>query len=196
MDESKLNYNEKIRDIKRKVMTICGLPGSGKSTAIKAIEDLGIVVTMGDIVRSEVEKRKLEPTGNNIGKIASELRETGGPAIIANKCIDVIKCLNEEVIFVDGIRSLSEVNAFRQFWKFPIVAIVVDEKKRFKRLFSRGRSDDPKTLEDLKERDKREINFGLDKVLENANYKILNNSTIKNLKKKTRKVVMEIINSY
>ncbi len=196
MDDSKLNYNKKIRDIKRRVLAICGLPGSGKSTAIKAIEDLGIVVTMGDIVRNEAKKRNLEPNRNNIGKVATELRKTGGPTIIANKCVDLIKNLNEEVIFVDGIRSLSEVNIFRQYWKFPIVAIVVDEKKRFKRLFSRGRSDDPKTLEDLKERDKREINFGLDKVIEIANYTILNNSTIKDLKKKTRKVVIEIINTY
>ncbi|MFX0035893.1 MAG: AAA family ATPase [Candidatus Hermodarchaeota archaeon] len=196
MDESKLNYNKKTRDIKRKVLAICGLPGSGKSTAIKAIEDLGIVVTMGDIVRNETNKRNLKPTRNNIGKIATELRKTGGPAIIADKCVDLIKDLNEEVIFVDGIRSLSEVNIFRQYWKFPIVAIVVDEKRRFKRLISRGRSDDPKTLEDLKERDKREINFGLDKVIEIANYMILNNSTIKDLKKKTRKVVIEIINTY
>ena len=177
-------------------MTICGLPGSGKTTAIEAIEDLGVVVTMGDVVRNEVKNRNLEPSGNNIGRIAKELREKGGPAIIAEKCVDLIKNQNKEVIFVDGVRSLSEVNIFRRFWKFPIIAIVIDEEKRFNRLFKRGRSDDPKSLKNLKERDKREIEFGLDEVLKNADYIILNNSTIKDLKNKTRKIVKDIINNY
>ena len=188
----KPNRSEKTR----KVLSICGLPGSGKTTAIEAIENLGIVVSMGDIVRNEAKKRNLEPTGNNIGRIAKELREKSWPAIIAEKCVDLIKNKNEETIFVDGVRSLSEVNIFRRYWKFPIIAIIVDEEKRFKYLFERNRSDDPKSLEDLKERDKREIEFGLDKVLENADYIIQNNSSIEDLKKKTRKIVVNIINNY
>ena len=103
---------------------------------------------------------------------------------------------NKEIVFVDGVRSFSEVNIFRRYWKFPIIAIIVDEEKRFRHLFERNRSDDPKSLEDLKERDKREIEFGLDKVLENADYKIPNNSSIEDLKKKTRKIVVNIINNY
>jgi len=179
-----------------KVLAICGLPGSGKTTAIEAIEDLGIIVTMGDVVRNEVQKRHLEPSGSNIGRIAKELRERYGPAIIAEKCVDLIKSKNEENIFIDGVRSLSEVSVFRRYWKFPIIAIIVDEEKRFKHLFERSRSDDPKSLEDLKERDKRELEFGLDKVLENADYTIQNNSSIEDLKKKVRNLVVNIINSY
>lgn len=179
-----------------KVLSICGLPGSGKTTAIKAIENLGIVVSMGDIVRNEAKKRNMEPSGNNIGKIAKKLREEGGPAIIAEKCVELIKMENEEVIIVDGVRSLSEVNVFRKFWKFPIIAVISHEEKRLKRLFERSRSDDPKSLEELKVRDKREIEFGLDKVLENADYIIQNNSSIKDLKKKTRKLVVSIIKNY
>lgn len=176
-----------------KVIAICGLPGSGKTTAIEAIEDLGIIVTMGDVVREEVKNRNLEPSGNNIGKIAKELREKNGPAIIAEKCVELIKRKNEKIIFIDGVRSISEVTVFRKYWTFPIIAIIVDEEKRFKHLFERNRSDDPKTLEDLKERDKREIEFGLDKVLEIAEYRIYNNSSIEDLKKITRKIVLEII---
>lgn len=176
-----------------KVIAICGLPGSGKTTAIEAIEDLGIIVTMGDVVREEVKNRNLEPSGNNIGKIAKELREKNGPAIIAEKCVELIKRKNKKIIFIDGVRSISEVTVFRKYWTFPIIAIIVDEEKRFKHLFERNRSDDPKTLEDLKERDKREIEFGLDKVLELAEYRIYNNSSIEDLKKKTRKIVLEII---
>jgi len=151
---------------------------------------------MGDIVRNEAKKRNLEPSGNNIGKVAKELREEGGPAIIAEKCVELIQIGNEEVIVVDGVRSLSEVSVFRKFWKFPIIAVISDDEKRLNRLFERNRSDDPKSLEELKVRDKREIEFGLDKVLENADYIIQNNSSIEDLKKKIRKLVVNIINNY
>jgi len=46
--------------IRRKVLIgFVGLPGSGKSTVLKAIEDLGIIVTMGDIIRNETLQTKI-----------------------------------------------------------------------------------------------------------------------------------------
>ena len=179
-----------------KILAIVGLPGSGKTTAIEAIKDLGIVVTMGDIVRNEAKRRNIKPSGPNLGSIAKELRERGGPDIIAKQCVDLINNMKVEIIFIDGIRSLAEVSIFRKFWKFPIIAIIVNEKKRLRRLFKRSRSDDPKNLDELKERDMRELKFGLDKVLKEADYKIKNNSTIDNLKKKTRDVVLKVIQNY
>ncbi len=179
-----------------KVMAICGLPGAGKSTAIDAIKDLGVVITMGDVIRKEAKKRNVEPTGENLGKIAKELREKGGPEIIAQKCVDLIKTLSTNIILIDGVRSFSEVNEFRKSWKFPLIAIKIDEKERFKRLSERARCDDPKTLEDLKKRDKREIDFGLDEVVNKADYTIMNASTIGELRKKTREIVLKIIQNY
>ena len=66
-----------------KVIGFCGLPGSGKSTVLKAIEDLGVILTMGDVIRNEARERKIEPTDENLGKIANELREEFGQEIIA-----------------------------------------------------------------------------------------------------------------
>ncbi len=179
-----------------KVIGFCGLPGSGKSTAIEAISDLGIIVTMGDVVRNEAKRRNIKPIDDDLGKIAKELREKGGPEIIAEKCVELIKKLNNEIIFVDGVRSIDEVKVFRKSWKFPIISIHINKEERFKRLSKRGRSDDPKATNDLMERDKREIEFGLKEVLEKADYKIINNSTITDLQKKVREVVKEIISNY
>lgn len=176
-----------------KILAIVGLPGSGKTTAIEAINDLGCVVTMGDVVRNEAKRRDIEPSGSNLGKIAQQLRKNEGPGIIAKKCVELIKKKKDNIIIIDGIRSLAEVNVFRKFWKFPIIAVIVDEKKRLRRLFKRSRSDDPKNLEELKARDNRELNFGLDEVLQEADYKIYNNSTIDDLKKEARDVVLKVI---
>ena len=43
-----------------KVIGFCGLPGSGKSTALESVKSLGVVVNMGDVVRNEAMKKKIE----------------------------------------------------------------------------------------------------------------------------------------
>ncbi|MFX1259252.1 MAG: AAA family ATPase [Promethearchaeota archaeon] len=179
-----------------KVIGFCGLPGSGKSTAINSISDLGTIITMGDVIRNEAKIRGFKPTGENLGKIAKGLRNKDGEEIIAKKCVELIKTFKSDIIFVDGVRSITEINVFRKFWNFPLIAIDIDEKTRFKRLYDRARSDDPKTIKDLRERDEREILFGLKDIIENAEYKIKNNSTIEDLQKKTRRIVLEIIQNY
>ena len=176
-----------------KVIGFTGLPGSGKSTAIDAIRNLGKIITMGDVIRNEAKKRGTEPTGENLGKIAKELRQKGGDGIVAEKCVELIKQLKDDIIFIDGIRSQFEIDVFRKFWKFPIIATVIDEDTRFERLFERGRSDDPKELEEFRERDKREIGFGLKEVVDRADYKIENSSTIEFLQEETLKLVKELL---
>lgn len=179
-----------------KAIGFCGLPGSGKSSSIDAIRDLGEVVTMGDVVRNEARKRCIELSDDNLGKIAKELREKHGPEILAEKCVELINNINSEVVFIDGVRSIFEVNVFKKSWKFPLIAINLDDKSRFKRLSERGRSDDPKSIEELKERDKREVGFGLEDVIDRADYIVFNNSTIEDLKRKTKEIVLEIIENY
>ncbi len=179
-----------------KVIGFCGLPGSGKSKSLEAITDIGSIVTMGDVIRNEAKIRNIEPTGENLGKIARELREKHGSDVVAVKCVELIKSLNKEVIFVDGMRSIAEVKVFRKEWKFPIVAIELNEAERFKRLSSRGRSDDPKNIDELRTRDNRELGFGLGEVIQSASYRITNDKSEKHLIKITKKLVQKIINEY
>lgn len=179
-----------------KVLGFCGLPGSGKSTIIEAIEDLGKVITMGDVIRNEAKKRNITLIDENLGKIAKELREIEGPNIVAEKCVEWIKALKSNLIFIDGLRSMAEVNIFRKYWKFPVIAIVVDDKLRFKRLTERGRSDDPKNIKELKERDKREIEFGLKEVITNSNFQFKNDLPVNESKKRARTLILQIIDDY
>ena len=179
-----------------KVIGFCGLPGSGKSTVLKAIEDLGVIITMGDVIRNEARERNIEPKDENLGKIAQGLREKFGPEVIAEKCVALIKNLDSNIIFIDGLRSIAEVKIFRKSWKFPVVAVIIDDKIRFERLSKRGRPDDPKTLADLRERDVREIAFGLNEVISGASYKINNNVSKKEVQEMTRNLILDLIKNY
>jgi dephospho-CoA kinase len=179
-----------------KILGFCGLPGSGKSTAIDAIRDLGIIITMGDVIRKEAKKQNIEPSNDNLGRIAIELRKINGPEIIAKKCVEMISELSDDIIIIDGIRSLAEIDVFRKLWRFPVITIDSSKELRFKRLSERGRHDDSKIIEKIKERDKREIEFGVEEVVKNADYRITNDSTKEELKKRTRTLVLEIIQNY
>ena len=176
-----------------KVFGFCGLPGSGKSTAIEAISELGTIIMMGDVIRNEARKKGLIHTDENLGKIAQELRKNGGDEIVAEKCVEIIKECKKSPIIIDGIRSLAEVNVFRKYWKFPVIAIVADDKLRINWITHRARLDDSKSKSDIEERDKREINFGLNDVINSADHIIKNNSSITDLQIKTKAIIMKLI---
>ncbi|MBY9005792.1 MAG: AAA family ATPase [Candidatus Lokiarchaeota archaeon] len=179
-----------------KIIGFCGLPGSGKSSALNAINKIGYIVNMGDVIRDEAKKRGLNPIDSDLGKIAQDLREKKGLGIIARKCIEKINHLDNEIIFIDGLRSMEEVLIFREIWKLPIVAITIDEERRFNRIKERARKDDPESYEELKVRDKRETNFGVRKVIKNADYTVTNNSSPSELKEQTIKLIRKIIEDY
>ncbi|MBY9008250.1 MAG: AAA family ATPase [Candidatus Lokiarchaeota archaeon] len=178
------------------VIGFCGLPGSGKSTVLKAIVDLGVIITMGDVIRNEAKRRNIDPSDEHLGKIALELRKKYGTGIIAEKCVNLIKELGIEVCFIDGLRSMTEVEVFRKYWKFPLIATIVDENVRYERLSNRKRPDDPNSVSEIRDRDHREIIFGLNEVIENANYKINNNLSEVDVQKETRALILKIIENY
>jgi dephospho-CoA kinase len=179
-----------------KVIGFCGLPGSGKSTAIKSVENLGVVVNMGDVVRNEAIKKKIELSDENLGQIAKTLRREGGDDIIAEKSVGLIKNSQSEVVFVDGIRSPYELDVFRRYWKFPLVAIETREDIRHMRILKRARGDDSNFITHIQNRDEREIAFGLLDLIEKAEYTIENNSSIEQLKKRTRRLIKNLIKDY
>jgi dephospho-CoA kinase len=129
---------------------------------------------MGDIVRGELKNRGLEITPETLGAMAKELREKEGPSAIANRCIEKIKASAAEVVFIDGLRSMDEVNYFRNEFEMLIIAVIAPDNLRHQWLLSRKRSDDGTTIEKIQERDAREIAFGIHVAIENADF-IINN---------------------
>ena len=176
-----------------KVLGFCGLPGSGKSTAIESIAELGTIIMMGDVIRNEARKNGILPTDENLGKIAKELRKNGGDEIVAEKCVEIIKDDKKSPIFIDGIRSMAEVHVFRKYWEFLVIAIVADDQLRYQWISNRARMDDSKKKSDIEERDIREIGFGLKDVIKDADYTINNNSSVFDLQIKTKTLIMKLI---
>ncbi len=173
------------------VVGLTGMPGSGKSLVVKTAQESGYdVVTMGDVIREETAKLGLEPTPANVGKVMLELRKTSGNGVVAEKCIHKIEQKACARIIVDGLRSYVEADIFqKRLANFVLVTVHSSPQARFERLSTRGRSDDPKTLEVFFERDVRELNVGIGNAIALAEYVIINDGTKENLNVRVAEVL-------
>ena len=176
------------------VVGLTGMPGSGKSLVVETARAEGYaIVVMGDVIREETQKRGLKPTPKNIGKMMLELREKGGDSIIADKCIPKIEQQKSGKVIVDGLRSLSEVDAFKaHFSKFSLITVHASPETRFKRLYRRRRSDDPDRRELFYERDMRELSVGLGNAIAMAEHLIVNENKREYTKAKVKEILRMI----
>ena len=162
------------------IIGIVGLPGSGKTEISNYARGKDIpVISMGDVVRRECLDRGLEP-GDYHGEIAKKLREELGRGVIAKLTIPLVHGAmgKGNRVVIDGIRSGYEVEAFREEFgkKFKLLKIESPFELRFERIGERGR-DNPE-VETLKQRDDRELGFGLRDAMESADVGIKNVGTI------------------
>jgi len=176
------------------VVGLAGMPGAGKSVVVNVAKAMGYgVVVMGDVVREEASRRGLEPSPENLGGIMLELREKEGASVIAKKCITKIQETKEQKVIVDGIRSLAEVEEFKkQFPKFALLAVHASPETRFRRLYHRQRSDDPKNWQIFHERDMRELSVGLGNAIAMAEHLIVNEEDLETLKRKAKEVLRKV----
>ena len=172
------------------------MPFSGKSEAVQIAKELNIpVVRMGDAVWDEVKNQGLELNDKNVGMIADKMRKDHGMDIWARRTLDKIKSLDKtDVVVIDGIRNVEEIDRFKKELgeDFVVIAIEASDESRYGRAQSRGRQDDSKDLEKVKERDKRELRWGLDVVIASADIVISNEGNIDDFRNKIRKTLNEI----
>ncbi|UCE97053.1 MAG: flagellar hook-basal body complex protein FliE [Candidatus Bathyarchaeota archaeon] len=177
------------------VIGVTGMPGAGKATVIEIAQkmDYGVVI-MGDEVREETQCQGLEQTPANVGRIMLKMRQEGGPASIAKRCIPKIEKMKNIVIIIDGIRSIYEADEFKKhFRNFKLLAIHSSPGTRFKRLFKRRRSDDPAGWETFLERDWRELRVGIGSAIASADMMIVNEGRKATLKAEVKKTLENVI---
>jgi len=185
MDGSTLNRDERI------FIGITGMPGSGKTTASDVVREMGYpIVSMGDIIRAETERRGLEPNPENVGRVMLMLREEEGAEAVARRVIPKALSLQSRLVLIEGIRSLHEVEEFRRrLPNFRLIAIHASPRTRFRRLYMRGRSDDPKNWNVFMERDMRELSVGLGDAIAMADFMLVNEGTKDQLRRNMRRLV-------
>ena len=163
----------------KKLILITGMSGSGKTTLANKFKVRGVAaVTMGDVIRGLAREKGLPPTPENLGRLATGIREEGGDDAVAKLCVEKIDGMPDEIVLVDGIRSIREVEVFGDRFEVKVVAVFASQKTRFARLILRGRSDDPTELTTFKARDDRELSFSLSHAIALADYIVRNDGSL------------------
>lgn len=178
-----------------KVIGVVGLPASGKGEFSRIAGEMGIpLVVMGDVIREAVRDAGLAITDANLGAVANKLRREEGMAAIARRSVPRIRACDAPIVLVDGIRGDSEVDVFREeFPRFFLVGIDAPFNDRLERLSRRGREDDFSKPEQLVERDRREIRWGLGRALSSADYTLYNSGTLEEFSLSARSLLLEIM---
>ncbi len=180
--------------MKRTIIAITGMPGSGKSTVSEIVSKLlGCpLVSMGDVVREEVKKRGLPLIPEAIEKVAQDLRKEKGPNAVALLTLDkIINFFNNKYlcVIVDGVRSLDEIEVFSKHANVCIIAVHASPAVRLERLLSRGREGDISSLQEFKMRDRANLKLGLGNVIALADFMIINEGDLGDLENMAKKLI-------
>ncbi|MBN1454818.1 MAG: flagellar hook-basal body complex protein FliE [Methanomicrobia archaeon] len=189
------------------ILAFIGAPASGKTVAATVAKDLGIpVITMGDVIRDELQRRTLPVTDENAGSIANELRANEGLDAIAKRCFPRIHDLmvrggteaEHKLIVVDGIRGSAEVEAFkREFGQnFALVLIDAPLSLRYTRIKNRGRGDDLLSLAEFKTREARENRWGMGEAMKQADYVVRNEGSLRAFKERIKALLQNPVRTF
>ena len=167
-----------------------GLAGCGKDTVARYLQERHgyKMLVFSDILVEEAKSRGMEPTKMNLSILGDDLRKGMGNAALAKKLLDKIDPENSYVI--SGFRSPEEVYSIQnEVIDFCLIFIDADKSTRFKR----RRPEDPQAENEFFERDERDIeNKGTGKVIEMADFTIVNNGSVDELYKKTEELLAKI----
>jgi len=160
------------------VLGTVGLPGSGKGEVAAVAESAGVpVVTMGDAIREACRERGLDPADHH-GEVAQALRDEDGPAAVAEASLPHVEraLADADLVVVDGLRSPAETERFRERFgdAFSVLAVEASFETRADRLAERGRDAADADRERLRAREERELGWGMDEVIADADRRVEN----------------------
>jgi dephospho-CoA kinase len=203
-----------------RVIGFTGMPGSGKSEAMEVAKARGLpVVRMGDLIWEEVERQGLPRDAEHVGRVANAMREAHGKDVWSRRTVERVRELakahprlggnrsplagpgasaradaSDFVVLIDGIRNYEEVETFRSELgsDFTLVAIHTDPAHRFERMRRRSRADDSQDERVMRERDEREMGWGIARTIALADEMVVNDGTLEGFRARVQALLDRI----
>ena len=179
----------------KKVVSIVGMAGSGKSEVSKIFTDNGFIsIRFGDATDIEIKKRGMELNEENERSIRESLRKKHGMAAYAilNQ-LRIDEALKTSDVVVDGLYSWEEYKYLKDCYgkAFHLIAVHSSPETRYGRLKKRPHR--PLTEEEAASRDKAEIeNLKKGGPIAMADFIIINEYSFEMMEKDTLRIVAEL----
>src|SRR5258706_1872469 len=165
------------------IIGLTGKNASGKGEVGEYLKTRGFTFySLSDVLRDELKKLKKTVTRDNLIWLGNKLRNERGPSVLADKFLGKIE--DDRHYVIDSFRNPEEVIAFRRTKEFVLVSVEASPAKRFERIKSRSRENDPKTYDEFLKHESREATNidptkqNLDACAEMADHHLQNNGTL------------------
>ncbi len=186
--------------LKSIVFGLTGKNASGKGTVAEILKKKNFTYhSLSDSLRDELKSLRKEETRENLIDIGNELREKGGPGVLADKLMPKLNSENNHI--VDSIRNPLEVISLRKetlLRRFFLISVDANSRLRYDRLCSRGRIGDTDSWEKFIEQEKKEENNDdpnkqqLSRTMEMADYSIDNSGTLEELEAQVNRIISSL----
>lgn len=180
----------------RKSKIFIGLVGEkrgGKETFTKLfreiLPDKNIAsVRFSDVLYETLNLWSIPATRENLQKLAVIMKTNNGfgEGALTKAIYERILRLDADIVIVDGVRWRTDVELIRKFPKNLLVYITADAKLRYKRQLksSEKANEEHATFAQFMKEEQAENEILIPEIGKSADYKIENNSTLKDLKLK------------
>lgn len=198
--EVSTNLNKNSMD--KKIIAVVGLPGSGKSTAVKKMEEIGFKkIYFGEVTFDEIKKRELELTPENEKKVREDLRKKYGMAAFAILNIEKIRqAYSQGNVVIESMYSWQEYLKLKDEFgdNFHVLAIQAGPEIRHQRLADREEYQNGMkrsfTFEQAKQRDHDQIeNLAIAGPIALADHTIVNQGSFDELYQQIAEVVTKVL---
>ncbi len=177
------------------IIGITGSYGAGKDTAAELLQKMNFThVSFSDFLREELKRRNKKISRDALINLGNELRLKQGADILAKSALLKVKD-GENYVFT-SIRNPDEVKLLQQRKDFLLVNVIASDKVRLQRLVARNREEDPKTLEEMRAKEKLENTADshaqqLKTVAKMARVTLVNDSTVEKLQSKVERLIQD-----
>lgn len=183
------------------IIGLCGFRYSGKTEVSKILTKEGFEeVSFGNEVRLERDARGL-PKDYDLHKLGVDLRQEFGPHYWGKRVLGRIDLTSGYNYVLDGMRTLGDLEVFRQISNFTLVGVFAPEEIRWERckVDQSGRPDRIADYQDFIRRDARDRSSnpgGLqsEALFSDRDYTINNNGDLATLKLMTLGVLAQLEN--
>jgi dCMP deaminase len=182
------------------IFGLTGRNASGKGEAAKFFRSKGFhFLSLSDVIREELQRRGHEVSRENLIQMGRELRSDHGNGYLAQRIFQRLE--PDQNYIIDSFRHPDEVAVFRTRPDFHLLAISAEPELRFERIRRRGRENDPLTLEDFLELEKREAESTqmegqqLNQTEALSDFVVHNNSALEELQKRLATISQRLMSA-